>query len=177
MTTIKLIACVSQNGMIGDKGDLIYKFPDDMKYFRTVTTGHTVVMGRKTWDSIPEQYRPLKDRVNLILSKTPQQTDHPAVFYYEGIEQILEMVKTGAIQGDLWVIGGATIYEAFIPYVDELHLTVVNEDAVGDTKIFCDWALPPARFELATLSRLRKDEATGKTFTFQTFKRIYHGNQ
>ncbi len=177
MTAVKLIACVSQNGVIGNAGDLIYKFPKDMKYFREATTGHTVVMGRKTWDSIPEAYRPLKDRVNLVLSKTPQETEHPNLFFHQGVGPILEMARTGAIQGDLWVIGGASIYEAFFPIADEIHLTVVNEDTVGDTKIFQDYSLPPTRFELAFMSELHTDKETGKTFTFQTFKRIYNGNQ
>lgn len=175
MTSIKLIACANELGYIGVNNDLMYKFKEDMDYFRTVTTGHTVLMGRKTWESIPEKFRPLKDRVNIVLSKTRQETDYSNLFYFQDVETILGMVKTGAIQGDLWVMGGGQVYDLFIPHADEIYLTVVNDKAEGDTR-FITPDENREDFVLNTMSQAHTDPKTGLTFTFQTYKRKYHGN-
>ena len=176
MTSVKLIACCSQNRVIGKDGDLIYRFKEDMAKFVEKTTGHTVVMGRKTWDSIPEKYRPLKDRFNLVLSKTKvPATPGGSVAFFDNVEEIMSMVRSGKEEGDLWVIGGAMIYEAFLPYADEIHLTLVYEDAEGDT--FFPPPSPESDFEMINFSDMLTDGPSGKKFNFQTFKRVKYGDE
>jgi len=121
---VKLIACVSKNGIIGRDNDLIWKIPDDLKRFKTFTTGHVIVMGRKTFESIGS--KPLPNRLNVVI--TSQKIE--GVDCYNSTEGILERFKNR----DVWVIGGQSIFESFIKDADVLELTEVDETVYGDVK-------------------------------------------
>jgi dihydrofolate reductase len=121
---IGLIWAQSANGVIGRDGTLPWRLPEDLKHFRALTDGATVLMGRRTWESLPPRFRPLPGRRNLVLSRTPQE----GVETFPGLEQAL-----AAASGDVWVIGGATVYRAAQPLADRIVVTEIRELFDGDT--------------------------------------------
>lgn len=122
--TITLIAAVASNGVIGTHNELPWRLPADMKYFKQHTLGKTVLMGRKTFESLR---RPLKDRTNVILSRTLQ--DAP-----EGCELVRTIPEALAKHGDdeLMVIGGSDIYAQLLEVADRLQLTEIGQPFDGD---------------------------------------------
>ncbi|MGW5744297.1 dihydrofolate reductase [Amycolatopsis sp. NPDC003861] len=121
---IGLIWAQSANGVIGRDGELPWHLPEDLKHFRTVTAGAAVLMGRRTWESLPPRFRPLPGRRNLVLSATPQ----------EGAETFADPAAAfAAVPGDVWVIGGAAVYRAALPVADRIVVTEIRESFEGDT--------------------------------------------
>lgn len=123
--TIILVA--DNNWAIGKNGDLLARLPEDMKRFREITTGHTVVMGRKTYESFPK--RPLPNRVNCVISRTQKSIDGAEAFC--SVEDFLEYAKE--INDEIFVIGGGEIYSQLLPYCDKAYITRVYESFEGDT--------------------------------------------
>jgi dihydrofolate reductase len=121
---IGLVWAQSANGVIGRDGALPWHLPEDMAHFRSLTAGSTVLMGRRTWESLPPRFRPLPGRRNLVLSRTPQD----GVETFPGLEQAL-----AAVSGDVWVIGGAAVYRAALPLADRIVVTELREHFEGDT--------------------------------------------
>ncbi|ONI83121.1 dihydrofolate reductase [Actinosynnema sp. ALI-1.44] len=121
---IGLIWAQSANGVIGRDGTLPWHLPEDMKHFRTVTAGTTVLMGRRTWESLPPRFRPLPGRRNLVLSSTTQEGAET----FPDLEQAL-----AAVCGDVWVMGGAAVYEAALPRAQRIVITELREHFDGDT--------------------------------------------
>jgi len=121
---IGLVWAQSANGVIGPDGTLPWHLPEDLKHFRSLTMGATVLMGRRTWGSLPPRFRPLPGRRNLVLSHTPQ----------EGVETFPDLTQALAtVSGDAWVIGGATVYRAALPFADRIVVTEIRESFDGDT--------------------------------------------
>jgi dihydrofolate reductase len=121
---IGLVWAQAANGVIGRDGSLPWHLPEDLKHFRTVTAGAAVLMGRRTWESLPPRFRPLPGRRNLVLSSTPQ----------EGVETFAELRSAlAAVSGDVWVIGGAAVYRAALPFADRIVVTELRESFDGDT--------------------------------------------
>ncbi|HSL55909.1 MAG TPA: dihydrofolate reductase [Pyrinomonadaceae bacterium] len=123
------IAAVDRKGAIGKGGKLPWRYPADMKFFRETTTGHAVVMGRKTWLTIG---KPLKNRLNIVLSRDTDIEPQESLVVFSDIESVLSFYKS--LTTDLFVIGGAQIYEAFMPHIEkwiitEVPLTVQGADA------------------------------------------------
>ena len=119
-----LVWAQSVNGVIGRGGTLPWHLPEDLKHFRALTTGTTVLMGRRTWESLPPRSRPLPGRRNLVLSRTPQQ----------GVETFPDLAQAlAAASGDRWVIGGAAVYRAALPFADRIVVTEIREPFEGDT--------------------------------------------
>lgn len=135
---VKAIAAMDKNRVIGLNNSLPWEdVPEDLKHFSRLTKGHTVLMGRKTFDSLPEQFKPLPKRKNIVVTRSPgEQTQVEAVTYIQEPNTFINDCKSGAIplQSDtLWVIGGAKIYELTLPLWDELHLTLIKGEYMGDT--------------------------------------------
>jgi len=124
---IVLVAAVADNGVIGADGGIPWRIPEDMKHFREVTTGHPVVMGRLTFESLR---RPLPDRTNIVVTRTPG-------WFADGVTVVgsLEegLAAAREVGGDVMVIGGAQIYEAAIAMADVQILTEVHQSPEGDT--------------------------------------------
>jgi dihydrofolate reductase len=123
------IAAVDRKGAIGKGGKLPWHYPADMKFFRETTTGHAVVMGRKTWLTIG---KPLKNRLNIVLSRDSSIEPQDSLLVLGDAESVLSFYKS--LTTDLFVIGGAQIYQAFLPYIEkwvitEVPLTVSGADA------------------------------------------------
>ena len=121
---INLIACVGRNGELGNKGKLCFHLKDDMKFFVEQTKGHTVIMGRKTYEGIGH---PLPDRRNIVIT-------HKKIEGVECSESLPFVVGKLLGEGEekIYIIGGASIYEQALPFVDTLYLTEVDADAEAD---------------------------------------------
>ena len=123
------IAAVDRKGAIGKGGKLPWHYSADMKFFRETTTGHAVVMGRKTWLTIG---KPLKNRLNIVLSRDSNIDPQESLIVLSDIESVLSF--NNSLRTDLFVIGGGQIYEAFLPHIErwiitEVPLTVQGADA------------------------------------------------
>ena len=136
---IAMIVAMDESGFIGKDGDLPWRMSSDLKRFKNLTSGdgfNAVVMGRKTWDSLPDQYRPLPERTNIVLSRdSGLRIDGAEVALYDG-----RAVEIGYSEGcdELWVIGGAEIYGLMIQRCEEIHITTVHTSVDGDAK-FPNW--------------------------------------
>jgi dihydrofolate reductase len=131
---LSLIAAVARNGAIGRDNALLWHEPEDHKRFRRLTMGHPVIMGRKTWDSLPARFRPLPGRRNIVVTRN-------VAWRAEGAEVCASMdaaldVLEGA--GRAFVIGGASLYALALPQVDTLELTEIDADLDGDV-FFPPW--------------------------------------
>ena len=118
MKTI-LIAAVDQNLALGSSGNLLFKIPEDLKLFKRLTTGHIVLMGRKTFESLG--CKPLPDRVNIVISTTKKYDD--GVITFERLTAAVEYSKHSFPDKDLYVVGGGRVYEESLKYADEVILT------------------------------------------------------
>ena len=126
---LSLVAAVARNGVIGRGGTIPWRIPEDARRFREVTMGHPVVMGRRTWESLPERFRPLPGRRNVVVTRN-------AGWHAEGAERAgslpdaLELVAEAL---RVCVIGGAQLYAEALPLADELLLTEIDAEVEGDT--------------------------------------------
>ena len=114
------IAAVDRKGAIGKGGKLPWHYSSDMKFFRETTTGHAVAMGRKTWLTIG---KPLKNRLNIVLSRDSNIEPQESLIVLSDIESVISF--NNSLTTDLFVIGGAQIYQAFLPHIDEWIITQV----------------------------------------------------
>ncbi len=130
---IILIACIAANGIIGrtDNGaaTLPWHLPEDLKHFRELTNGHAVVMGRKTWESLPEKFRPLPNRRNLVISRNPDYVA-PGAEVFDSIANAHAACRNSE---KFFVIGGAELYTQAIKDADSLELTELHQPFEGDT--------------------------------------------
>jgi dihydrofolate reductase len=130
MSEIVLVVAIADNGVIGDKGAIPWRIPEDMKRFKALTMGHTVVMGRKTWDSLPK--KPLPGRVNVVVTR---QKDWQA----EGAVTAGSLGQaTAGTSGTVMVIGGGEIYERALALASRIELTEVHRAFAGDAKFILD---------------------------------------
>lgn len=127
---MKAIVAVDKNWAIGKGNDLLVKIPSDQKFFRQETSGHVVVMGRKTLESFPGGM-PLKNRTNIVLTKK-QNYDGKGALVVHSLEELLEELKKYADE-DIYVVGGGQIYELLLPYCNLIHVTKINFAYEADT--------------------------------------------
>ena len=159
--TLSLIAAVARNGAIGKGNALLWHEPEDQKHFRRVTLGCPVIMGRKTWDSLPARFRPLPGRRNLVITRD-------ASWHAQGAEALPSLDAALTLLAGTpkaFVIGGAEIYTLALPHADELVLTEIDADLAGDT-FFPRW--DRRRFTVA--AREPHVGADGVGYSFVTYK-------
>lgn len=128
---ISLIAALTKNQVIGKNNDLPWHLPDDMKYFMQTTRGHHVIMGRKNYQSIPEKFRPLPNRTNIVVTRQ-QGFSAPGCIVVHSIEQGLEVARNNN-ETEVFIIGGSEIYRAGFAYAEKLYLTEIDTTLEGDT--------------------------------------------
>ena len=126
---MNLIVNVDSNWAIGYRGKLLVSIPEDMKFFRSETTGKVVVLGRKTLDTFPGG-QPLKNRTNIILTRNPNYQVKGAIICHS-VEEVLEELKKYNSE-DVYIIGGDSIYKEFLPYCDVAHVTRTDHVYVAD---------------------------------------------
>lgn len=160
---ITIIACIDMNNGLGDEnGNLLFKLPKDMKHFKSVTSGKVVVMGRKTWDSLPK--KPLEKRKNYILTRD-ESFNVEGAKVINSIDDVLTLSKTN----DVMVIGGGEVYEQFLPHADKMILTHVHV-VDGKARTFFpnydykDWKIQPN-----ITKKHKADENHEHDFTFATY--------
>jgi dihydrofolate reductase len=157
VTQLVLVAAVARNGVIGRDGGLAWRDAADLKHLRELTWGAPVLMGRKTWDSLPAKFRPLPGRRNLVLTRD-------AHWRAEGAERVASLddaLQLAETAPTLFVLGGAEVYAQALPRAHELVLTEVDADVPGDV-FFPAW--DRAAFE-------RVDDRPMAGFRFATYRR------
>jgi dihydrofolate reductase len=160
--TIALVAAVARGGVIGRDGGIPWRIPEDVAHFKELTTGHAVVMGRRTWDSLPDRFRPLPERRNVVVTRN-------ADWHAEGAERAASLAEALALLDDderVFVIGGAEVYAEALPLADEMFLTEIGDDVAGDT-FFPDWD----RNAFVQASRDERVSNDGVPLAFVTYRR------
>jgi len=123
--TISIIVAISQNHAIGKDNKLLWHLPNDLKHFKTKTSGHTVIMGRKTYDSVG---KPLPNRRNIVITR--QQLDIPGCEVVNSLNDALALCKTDE---EIFIVGGAEIYRQAMSITNKIYLTIVHQNFDGDT--------------------------------------------
>tara|TARA_Y100001970_G_C14220433_1_gene852318 strand:- start:2105 stop:2587 length:483 start_codon:yes stop_codon:yes gene_type:complete len=118
---IHMIWAQDTNNAIGRNGTLPWHFSEDLKNFKRLTTGHTIIMGRKTWDSLP--IKPLPNRRNIVISSTTQKD----VESYKSIKECIELLSDDKGVSDVYIIGGMSVYKFFYQYAATLHITLIDK--------------------------------------------------
>lgn len=153
MKRIALIAAMSENGVIGSNNALPWHLPEELKYFREKTREKPVVMGRRTFESMGS--KPLPNRLNIILTHALNFTAQNCTI----VHSVEEALKVAIDCEEIMVIGGAEIYEAFLPMASRIYLTVIHQIHVGDTFFpMIDWHM------WKTISEEKRDGFTLKIF-------------
>ena len=114
---ISIIVAISKNRVIGKNNKLVWNLPDDMLYFSRMTKGHSIIMGRKNWDSIPKKYRPLPNRKNIVISRNINQKIKN-IDITRSIEEAIEIARENTDE-EIFIIGGGEIYNLGLKYADE----------------------------------------------------------
>lgn len=126
---ISAIVAVDNNWGIGANGDLLAHIPDDLKFFKQITMGHVVVMGRKTWDSLPN--KPLKDRFNVIVTRNQEKycdlADTASNYMSLGMEETKKLIKNPFGTSNVFIIGGGEIYKQLLPFCEHVYVTKINK--------------------------------------------------
>jgi len=131
---LALIAAVARNGAIGRDNGLLWRLPEDMAFFKRTTLGHPVIMGRRTWDSIPARFRPLPGRTNIVVTRKAgwQAEGAAAAHSLNEALALARAVPAGDDPSCAFVIGGAQLYAEALPLADALVLTEIDRDFDGD---------------------------------------------
>ncbi|SDW62718.1 dihydrofolate reductase [Paenibacillus sp. PDC88] len=158
---ITMIWAMSANGVIGRDNGMPWRLPKDMDFFKAQTTGHTIIMGRKTWESL--RGRALPNRRNVVLTR--QALVLPGAEVIHSVMEGVELAK----EEELFVIGGAKVYEEFLPYADQLIVTRIRETIDGDTYMpDINWD----EWDLMEEIQGEKDEKNPYEFSFQFYRKI-----
>ena len=159
---ISLVAAIARGGVIGDGTSIPWRIPEDLAFFRDLTTGHPVVMGRRTWDSLPTRFRPLPGRRNIVVTRN----DAWAADGAERAGSVDEALRLARGAEEVFVIGGAEIFAETLPRADRLVLTEIDLDVEGKV-LFPDWD----RGAFAESTRTQIVAADGTTLSFVTYER------
>ena len=161
---MKIIAAADRNWSIGNNGGLLVRIPEDQRFFKQMTVGKTVVMGRKTLDSLPGG-RALKDRTNIVLTRDPGfQRDNVTVVH--SLSEALSLIKE-LPPDDVMIIGGASVYSLFLPYCDGAVITMIDAEFEADRRIPDLDTLP----EWSLTEESGPHEWNGIRYTFRQYTR------
>lgn len=127
---ISLIAALTENRVIGKSNDLPWHLPDDMKYFMQTTLGHHVIMGRKNYESIPEKFRPLANRTNIVVTRQ-EEYSASGCLVVNSISAGIDIAIDNH-EGEVFIIGGAEIYAQSLSFANRLYLTEIQTSLEGD---------------------------------------------
>ena len=164
---VALIAAIARNGIIGANNRLPWRLPEDMKRFRALTTGHAVIMGRRTWESIGEA---LPERQNIVVTRQAPHRAPKDVEFAGSLDAALARVR---LPDPVFVIGGEALYREALPRADLLYLTEIERDFAGDAR-FPDFERAQWR-ELTRATRAALDEPDAFTYHFVVYARAERG--
>ena len=171
MSEIIIIAAVAKNRVIGRDNQLIWNIPEDMAHFKALTQGHTVLMGRKTWESLPPRFRPLPGRRNIVITRQPDFVA-PGAELANSLDAGLALAASDAL---VFIIGGAEIYQQAMTLADRLEITEVDLTPEGDSwfpEIISTTetaAGPGVNWEKT--AKITPPGQTGTGFSFVTYRR------
>lgn len=154
-----VIAAVSENGVIGKDGDIPWHYSEDLKHFKETTMGHPVVMGKNTFYSLPEDFRPLEGRTNIVLTRSG--IDDESVREANSLEDAWR-IADGTGSKKVFIIGGASVYQQTLEEADKMVLTEIHQDYEGDT-FFPD-------YDEDSWKEIARDD--GEEFSFVEYERI-----
>ena len=165
--TLSIIVAAAKNNVIGKNNTLIWNLPADMRFFKEKTRGHPVITGRKNYESIPEKYRPLPDRTNIVITR---QVDYkaPGAIVMSSVDAAIQYAKQHHSNEEVFIIGGAEIYKQTIPICDRIYLTRIHHSFEGDA-FFPELAL--TEWKLIHTEDIPSDEKNKYPFTFETWER------
>jgi dihydrofolate reductase len=162
---LALIAAVARRGVIGRDGSLVWRDPLDAKHFRQTTLGCPVIMGRKTWESLPERFRPLPGRLNVVVTRQARWQAEGATSVASLADALALMPVASAEK--VFVIGGGQLYAEALPRADSMVLTEVDAEFPGDV-VFPAWS----RQDFVQQNRAEHLDAQGHPFAFVTYLRV-----
>jgi dihydrofolate reductase len=163
---VSLIAAVSKNRVIGKNNDLPWKLPDDMKYFMDTTRQHAVIMGRKNFDSLPPKYKPLRDRLNIVVTRHKEALKD---FDVRAVGSIAEAFEQAPQSEEVFVIGGAEIFSQTLARADRLYITEI--DAVVDGDVYFP-EYDKSRWKEVSRIHHNTDERHAFSFDFVLYERV-----
>jgi dihydrofolate reductase len=158
---ISMIAAMDKNRVIGMDNDIPWKLPRDQAYFRKITLDHTIIMGRKNYESMG---KPLDRRKNVILSRSVDAIEGCEVF--KSIDQVLSIYGE---EDELFIIGGEEIYKQFLPYANRLYITLIDHEFEGDTYFPL---INKDLWEVASVTNGETDKDNPYNYTFYVYERI-----
>jgi len=134
---VGMIWAQTNQGVIGADGGMPWHLPEDMAHFARVTKGHPVVMGRRTWESFPDKYRPLPERTNIVVTRQPDWASTPGAsgaVVLDSLDEALVEAQFSPGGNEVWVIGGGQVYAQAMEDCNVAVITVINSDVPGDTQ-------------------------------------------
>ncbi len=162
MKPISIIVAIAQNNAIGKDNQLLWHIPEDLKRFKALTTGHTIVMGKRTFESLP--IRPLPNRRSIVISDVPGE-QIPGCEMASSIEEAISKMEEGR---ENFIIGGGMVYRQFMPLAHKLYLTIVHKNFEADTFYsdidYTQWT------EIAS-EDVKASESLGFNYSYLTFER------
>ncbi|MBQ8366475.1 MAG: dihydrofolate reductase [Alistipes sp.] len=158
---VSIIVAIAQNGTIGDKNALLWHIKEDMRFFRTTTSGHAVVMGRKTFESLGSC--PLPKRTNIVITRAERMFDGALTAH-----SLEEAIRLAGDDEEIFVIGGAQIYAEALGVADRMYITHVEHDYAGDTAFP---AIDFSKWSLVAEERHERGEEYEYPFAFRTYER------
>ena len=162
---LTLVAAVADGGVVGAGGTMPWHLPEDLTHFRRLTQGHPVLMGRRTWDSLPPRFRPLPGRRNLVLTRNAAWQASGA----QAVPSVAAALAAVAGASELFVIGGASVWAAALPLAQRLVLTELDLQVAGDTH-FPPW--DRAAFHRTAHETHRATAPNDFAFAFATYERL-----
>ena len=159
---LSLIAALASNRAIGKDNELLWQLPEDLRHFRETTRGKPVIMGRKTWESLPAPFRPLPGRHNIVVSRDPDYQAAGATL----AGSLADALGQAADVEEVFVIGGGELYSQALPLASRLYLTEIEQDFDGD--VFFPEVQPQ---DWEEISRQPSQGTTGPLFSFAVYQR------
>lgn len=161
---LSIVVAKAKNNIIGKENKLIWHLPEDLKHFKEITTGHTIIMGRKTFESLG---RVLPNRKHIIFSQNPDfKVNNENVEVVHSLLQIQDLIEG---EEEAFVIGGAMIYNLLMPYVTKMYVTEIDKDFEGDTFFP---KINPYIWKETSREKGKKDEKNNLDYDFVTYEKI-----
>ena len=158
---VSIIVAIAQNGTIGDKNSLLWHIKEDMRFFRTTTSGHPVIMGRKTFESLGS--KPLPKRTNIVITRADREFEGALTAH-----SLEEAIRMAGEDQEIFIMGGAQIYREALSVVDRMYITHVECDYEGDTSFP---EVDYSQWKLVDVVRHERGEEYEYPFEFRTYDR------
>ena len=159
---VSIIVAIAQNGTIGDKNALVWHIKEDMRFFRTTTSGHPVIMGRKTFESLGS--KPLPKRTNIVITRADREFEGALTAH-----SLEEAIRMAGEDEEIFIMGGAQIYREALSVVDRMYITHVERDYEGDTSFP---EIDYSQWKLVSEERYERGEEYESPFAFLVYNRI-----